>query len=1328
MLVFSSHRLFFARIAVGFAFVGTELWAQEAVPVRKGWRSPISQVYAGTWDQPGEVNAVVTDRTGVLWFGGSNGLYRYTGTTLNQVSPPALQDESGDPLTLLDLEMDDEGTTIFFLSSVGIGEYKIAEDKAVLVPFDTTLLDNKIKKFVRDESGTTWIMTSEGLFSYRNKEGFQSIGKPISVYTLNALILDRKDPGVLWMTSRRKGLLRYEIETDRWDTFDASPQIEPPKDPIFGALCQTEDGRIWLGGRNTLINYSPESKKFEEIRIEHSEKLYWRRITSLFADPDKKTLWIGTVSGKGLLSLNTETGQVSSYDDEIRFQSTRLGVEISDLTVGKSGTLWIATKGDGLLRTPRNTPRLDIVRNEIYSPALFVNGIGSVTERQAKVYVTTGERVVEIDTSRRRQGDFPISDWTVTGRILELCVLPNHALLGFFRDRIAKFVPSPDGTARWEHFSSYPNGATVDNARASERLDSQGRLWFSAESKVYALDAVTGEVEHHVDMPQWGTRTELYGNELWLSTKEHLIRLKLDTYESEVIPFQKGTGIENFVWDGEATVWLGTNHGLTRYCMETRRYNHVAGVKTPVNAVVLGKNNDLWLSTENRLKRFDLATESLKRFPAQSNIENLFGDGHSVYRLSGGKLMLRAYNYLVFADESALLENNPEREANLIISDIAVQVRKGAQIDRTPKVNLFPDDEISLPASAYNTRITLSLLDYRFPEDNQYSFQINDQPWKPAPGGIIDTGALDPGKHTIRAKATSSAGEAGANELVISIRMQPYFWESTWFYLSAIAVLFALGFAANSFRTRFLRKSKLELEDAHSALQKSETRFRRIFEESSDALIVTDRDLTIQTANPAALELLRCQCPSSSCRNNLRNYDPNSGQLEQLVADALSGKEIRDVPFRIVSRCGEEAHTLLSISGVNQGGGNLQFQLRDVTQQAELESRIQQTQRMEAVGTLAGGIAHDFNNLLSPILVRSQLAEAGLEEEGEKAIPEAVATLRTCQDAAAHGAELVRKLLHFARKVDEGEETIDLIETTHNATRFLRRSIPSQIEVTVEAEPGVAWLRCSSQQLEQAIMNLGANAAHAIGIEAGSIHLRISDEPETEHWALAVTDTGCGMNRETSLRVFEPFFTTKEVGEGSGLGLAMVHTFVRDSHGKIELSSEEGEGTTFTMRFPKASAPHTCEHDHKDETSDPVTPVEKKGANILVVDDDPMILKATTMILEKNGHVTTSFNDPAEALECFRKTPNTFDAVVTDQMMPGITGLVLAERIRNLRTEIPVLLLTGFADILLEKGASHETVDEVHVKPLDYPALDASLQRLIAVSRDSEEEEVSLPG
>ncbi|MEM9016739.1 MAG: ATP-binding protein, partial [Verrucomicrobiota bacterium] len=1204
------RRTYLPGTTIVFVFLFGDVFAREITPFRKGWRSPVSQVYSGTWDEPGEVDAVVTDQMGVVWFAGSNGLYRYTGTTLDHICPPELQDDSGAPIALLDLLIGDDGKTIHFLAESGIGEYDLAADQISLVSCDAKFSDSEFKEFVRQEDGTFWILTSKGLIRFRESFGFQRIGKPHSVYRMNALILDARDPGVIWTSSHRRGLARYEIENDRWELVSFAPHIDPPSDPIFDSLCQTDDGRIWLGGRNTLINYSAESGSFEEIRIHHREQLHWRRITSIYADPDKKTLWIGTVSGKGLLSLDTETGQLSSYDDEIRFQSTRLGVEISDLTVGKCGTLWIATKGDGLLRTPRNAPRLDIIRNELHAKALFVNGIATVTEREGTVFASTGDRVLKIDTARRHQGQYSITELIADGRPLELIALPNADLLGFFPDRIAKLITDEQGNATWEDFSPYPNGATIDNARGSERLDSAGRLWFSAENNVYAIDTETREIEHHLSIPQWGTCTEVYDDEVWFSTKEHLIRLDLNSLESNVIPFQKGTGIENFVWDGRSTIWLGTNHGLTHYCMKTGQYENVSSVATPVNSIVLGKNNDLWISTENRLKRFHLATGSLMRYPAQSNIESLFGDGHSVYRLAGGKIMLRAYNYLVFADETALLESRSETAAKLIVSDVDVQVRKGAQIYQSPREGALLSEEISLPPSAYNTRISLSLLDYRFPEDNQYSFQINEQPWKSAPGGIIETGDLDPGRHIIRAKATNSAGQPGANELVIQIRMQPYFWETGWFYLFAIGLLFALGFAANSFRTRLLRRSKLDLEKAHSDLQKSEVRFRRIFEESSDALIVTDRSLKIQTANPAAVNMLQCESPIASAERNFRDYEANVDEVEQLVGEAEAGKEIHDVPFRLLSRSGKTLQTLLSISGVHQGGENLQFQLRDVTQQVELESRIQQTQRMEAVGTLAGGIAHDFNNLLSPILVRSQLAEEGLEENGEKAIPEAVETLRTCQDAATHGADLVKKLLHFARKVDAGKETIDLIETTQNAIRFLRRSVPSHIEVGVEAEAEGAWIHCSSQQLEQVIMNLGANAAHAIGIEAGSITFRISGEPPSHYWNLEVIDTGCGMDCKTSRRVFEPFFTTKEVGEGTGLGLAMVHTFVKEADGEVEIASEVGVGTTFSLRFPRVDAPHEKGLRSRDAARFEADRVSKEGnEHILVVDDDPMVLK-----------------------------------------------------------------------------------------------------------------------
>lgn len=1228
------------------------------------------------------------------------------------------------PHEVIDVDQAHDDPRVWILTMDGIGSYDPAGSNVNYTTFAFESPETRFRAFTSDKKGGFWVVSDEGMYSFREGEGFLRIASADADSEFETLIVDREEPELLWVCDRVKGLMRYDSASDHWTTIEPIGELRKNRGAIFYSICQTADGTVWIGSRNAIHSHEPSTGAVETHVLAFANGLSWRSVTSLHPGKDEKSLWIGSFEGKGLIKLDTELKKFFHYDEQIRFQSTNMGINVADMMIDQSGVLWLATREDGILKTPLDSLTIEIADNTIAEDQIFVSGIRTVTNRDGLVYALSKRRLARIAF---RGGNFrpDAKSYALKAEVLDVAALRNGSFLALLPEGVAVIDLSND-PVDWETVARLPEGHRIAQGTFAENLDSSGRSWFFGGSGLYYFDEGDNSVSHFHQLPQWGTGLLIQDETLWVSTKDHVSRVNLETLEVTGTKFAKGTGISGLEWDGGEHLYLATNHGLVRLSMEDSSYQKAPGLNAPVGDLCAGSNNDLWLLMSHQLRRFDLESQKIVGYAAQARIDTHFSVKNNIHKMEGSKILIKGWNSIAAVEESELLKISSEIPPRLFLSKYKVLPELADE--KTP----LRDGQLTLPPSAYGAEIQLGLLDFRFPDSNRFEYRIDDQPWKEAREGVIEIGDLENGSYTLSARATGSDGQPAANELTFTVQVLPYFWETVWFYLLLAGGILAIGGVTHFYRTRLILRSKQNLEKAHDALKTSEERFRKIFEESSDALIVTDADLNILTLNSSAFELLRTTKESLKVDPDFRRFDAGGVQLDQYVSQARSGEGVQDAPFQVKRENGKVAHTLFSVTGASGGSSNLKFQVRDVTQQAELEARLQQTQRMEAVGTLAGGIAHDFNNLLSPIVVHSQLASDDLRENGSDSIPKALKSLNTCRNAAERGADLVKKLLHFARKTDEGVETVELIEMTRNATQFLRSSIPSHVDVSFRAPESKAWIECSTRKFEQAIMNLGINAAAAIGIEGGAIRIEIeaSEGDGIENpglYVLRFSDNGCGMDCETSRRVFEPFFTTREVGEGTGLGLSMVHSFVEEAGGEISLFSEAGEGTTFTIQFPMCLAPVHEENARALSYQRAERPdAGKRSSRVMVVDDDRMVLKATSLILKKHGYEVTSFENPEEALVHFRSHSGEFDAVVTDQMMPKITGLVLAGLLGEIQPNIPILLLTGFANILLEEGASHDTVKEVHMKPLDYPALDRSLQNWIAESRQ-DENSVSLP-
>jgi PAS domain S-box-containing protein len=379
---------------------------------------------------------------------------------------------------------------------------------------------------------------------------------------------------------------------------------------------------------------------------------------------------------------------------------------------------------------------------------------------------------------------------------------------------------------------------------------------------------------------------------------------------------------------------------------------------------------------------------------------------------------------------------------------------------------------------------------------------------------------------------------------------------------------------------------------------------------------------------------------------------------------------------------GTEIPIEIALNPVHTGDGVLILTtIIDISARRELEARLRQSQKLEAIGTLAGGIAHDFNNLLRAIVGYTELAS------GASTSTQVLADLDQVQRAAARGQELVLRMLAFSRPSEALRAPIALEQPVSESVNLLRASIPSMIEIRSRFEADVPSVRIDPTQVQQVVMNLVTNAAQAIGDQVGSIEVVIAPVRVDEafagsranvragHYArISVSDSGPGMSDEVLQHALEPFFTTKSVGRGTGLGLSMVHGIAHGAGGFVELHSRPGAGTTAHVYVPAVDR----------EMTQTASPVESptSGPHILFVDDEQALMELSRRQLEMAGFTVTGYTSSLKALEDFRSRPGSFALVITDNTMPKMSGLQLAKEVLLLRPGMPVLLVSGLVDTL----------------------------------------------
>ncbi len=530
-----------------------------------------------------------------------------------------------------------------------------------------------------------------------------------------------------------------------------------------------------------------------------------------------------------------------------------------------------------------------------------------------------------------------------------------------------------------------------------------------------------------------------------------------------------------------------------------------------------------------------------------------------------------------------------------------------------------------------------------------------------------------------------------------------------------------------------------ESKHVEEVLRENEAKFRTLFEDAGDALFIVEiepgNSARFIECNQRTLSLFGCELSdiigkspallSPEMQPDGKSSLEKTAEITKLVMEGKS-QYIEWVHQRFDDK--KQFFVEINLTRLTLGGKSnyMQAVVRDINdrklaeeEKERLEAQLRQAQKIESLGTLAGGIAHEFNNILGIIIGNTELAISDVSEDDN-----AYNNLEEIQIASLRARDVVRQLLAFSRKTVEALKPMNLAPIVTEALKLIRSSIPTNIKIRKDILAEPFTVNADPTQVNQIIINLCTNASHAMQEEGGTLEVSLDNIELGEndlvnyhnlsagnYMRLSVVDTGCGMTPKIMENIFDPFFTTKEVGQGTGMGLSVVHGIIKDHGGDITVLSESGKGTTFHILFPVVD--WILEPDIKPSGLTP-----HGTEQILFVDDEKSIVLAAKHNLEDLGYTVVTETDPVHALEHFKENPRKFDLLITDTTMPGMTGDNLTKEVLKIRADLPVILCTGYSERISEKMAQKVGIKAFVMKPVVTHEMAKTIRKVLGTVKE----------
>lgn len=1236
------------------------------------------------------VHDILQDSRGFMWFGTANGLNRFDGYQATVYRRERNNPHSLSNGEITDLYEDREGT-LWVATRGGVSRYDRQRDH-----FDNYIVEGAalhssaarpVASLLEDSYGNFWL-GSGGLYRLDRKTGRATpyeIEDSLGLASAWIQVLHEDSRQRVWIGTNDRGLYELNPATGAVRRFRNHPQDpESLPDNDVRTLVEDPSGQLWIGTYNAgVVRLDPRTGQM--TRYQHDSgnprSVAGNRILRLIADREQG-LWVGTESG-GLDYFDFASGAFS-HNQSDETDPTRLNSNsIWSLYQDSSGLLWVGTYSGGIrVARAHDHP----IRHFTAAPGIAgrlsnFSVRGFTEDPQGNIWIAVdGGGLNQFNPRTGRFTEY--STWNSglgSASVLAVAADPDGGVwAGTWEGGLSHFDP------RTNQFSvlTSQNSGLLDNNIFALHVDRRGRLWIGTRDRgllffdrsrksfvAYNL-ARPGEPESQI----WTIRETHDGNFLIGTNGHGLVVFNPATGRKRAYVSNPrdantlaGSDVRAVLESEPGIIWVGTGSGLDRLDLRTGKIEHFAEEDGLPSSLIAGLAKDragnVWISTNRGVSRFDPKSRTFQNYGLSHGLQgNEFHPG-SVFRSSNGTIYFGGNNGFNTVHPERIVRN--ERKPRVVITGFHL-FNKPVRIagEGSPlKSHISETKELTLSHEQDVFTFDFAALDYADPGRNRYAYKLEgfDSEWNAVGHNRSATYTnLPAGRYLFRVKASNSDGVWNEEGASIRIIITPPYWEAWWFRSLVVLALAAVAFAW----VRSIQNRRRQLEAMNAGLETANARLTETAERSR---------LGQQYLEDNVIEILDAMQRFS--------HGDHSVALDVRTGDAI---------------------------------GKLRLGFNSVVaDRKQTEDELRQSQKMDAVGRLAGGIAHDFNNLLMVIAANTELALQDLQDSSVREELEEVGR------AADSAASLTQQLLAFGRGQVLQPRDISINEVVERVARMLLRTLGEDIELRLDMDPALGLVRADPGQVEQVLLNLALNARDAMprggeltiqtrngGAERTQWHGEAAPGP---HVVLTVRDTGAGMEEAVRERIFEPFFTTKAKGKGTGLGLSTVYGIINQSGGRLRVESEPGKGSTFTILLPclqrvdtvvePASAGGSLEHPGYVAGSETVLLAEDEGAVRLVV----------CRLLKRAGYTVLAAASGAEALRVAEEYEGDIDLLLTDVVMPGMSGRELAERLLPTRPGTGLLYMSGYT----EDAIVHHGVSSLGTRFLGKPFAPAALARAV---------------
>jgi len=1224
------------------------------------------------------VTDITQSRDGYLWLTTFGGIARFDGRRFEVFE--LASHEGLQSIRFLSVLEDSQGILWFGTHERGLVRFEGGEFETVALP--GVLADANVYDLAEDHEGAIWLASSRGLGRLKAGqvelvEGFDGGMDDLFIGSSGEVWVDGPD-GLICV----RGSCSLPLDSS-----------------LSGPLEWDGAGRLWGASGSELYLIDGRGAR----SIAQYGGTYYPKVV---ADNVRDRLWFTAFSGLRALE---SASQVDGPTEPVAVAPESLR-DIRSLFLDREGSLWVGTDGHGLFQvSDRELQRFGRGHG-------LAHGVRTVLEDEDGFWVGAG-----CDGLFRWDGRVfsPVkgADWQ-PGCVGALAKDVEGTLWFGDSHRLGRY--------RGGEFDSLgPEHDLPDSPILALLSDSQGSLWIGTESAgVARLDgeqvSASYRAEDGLGDDSVHCIVEATDGALWFGTRRGVARLFEGRFEryGPAQGLSRGT-VRDVAVEADGTAWIGTyGGGLTRLRKgRATRYTRADGLCDDVVSRILIRDDAVWMNGNRgiyRVRRAEL--ESFAAGHSQSLHCTLLdsGEGNGGAQPAG---WLAADGGMWFPTIHGLVSLDPSKLTQAYRSVTPKVTVERASIDGRP---LSLGEDSSLPPGRGDLYLSFTGLSFRAPEQVVFRHRLlgHDARWADEHRDrTAHYTNLAPGSYRFEVQARSAQG-LWSEKASLSFSLQPHFYETAWFY--ALCALFgslalwaviALRTRVIQARNRALLHEVTERRRVEVVLREREAHYRTLFQGATNGLFLHDARGWLVEVNPAACELLGIGQQALLDTKDLGWVHPSfQERYRALLEGALYGR--KGGPCEVVFAPGQGVRLEVSLQVTpfdRQGMAHALVTAVDLTaersaehQHQQLEERLQQAQKLLALGKLVGGVAHDFNNLLTALRGQAWLLRSALEA-GEPALRHAQEIEKNITRASA----LTEKLLVFSRQRPHSAELIDpraLLDQLHDV---LGRLVRENIEFKLRHCALQGAVRADPVRLEQAIINLVVNGQDAMpdggrlavedfALNLGQAEAEAHGVPAGPYTVIAVTDAGTGMDVTLRRRIFEPFFTTKPTGKGTGLGLASVHEFVEEAGGFVEVQSEVGEGSCFRICLP------TVESKARKPRSAPPTrePLPRGSGVVLLCDDDEQARQTTAEILRLHGYQVLEADGPQQALAVARgHEAKSVGLILTDIFMPVMNGAELAQRLQQELGAVPVLYMSGHTQDVILEHAPLEDVPDLLAKP-----------------------------